>query len=432
MNGVEAAEVKARISLRALFERDTRVLKKSGANLVCLSPFVQEKTPSCVVHEKEGYFKCFSTGIGGDCFVYWKETRKCDFNTALAELASIAGVGPGLTPSPVVVAPKREEEAEALAAPISGDEAAKWTAAVATFLADEDEQRRMAEWRGYRLETVRWAIERGLMGVLPLHGVRRVAFPVERPEGGRLVQVAYHVRLGPDSPGNPERKASWRFMPSRCGSWPFVVGDVSNASVVFALEGQWDALALIDVMGWEAAWPVGVAVVGMRGATSWKRFLKFCLFAPRATLFCLSQSDEAGQRWFDEGGFAHEAQKKFHRVYGFRTAVEGCKDWNDCLKAGELNGPGWAEVFRRKLRGSGRPGGKKPTGKTFFQWCARQVNDKRDGPVGMAAADVVADKSRPRRRKPLATWERYWERRGVQGELREALRAAWTEWRGGR
>ncbi|MFZ4695458.1 MAG: CHC2 zinc finger domain-containing protein [Verrucomicrobiia bacterium] len=426
---VDASEVKARISLRELFERDTHVLKKSGANLVCLSPFVQEKTPSCYVHEKEGYFKCFSTGIGGDCFVYWQETRKCDFNTALAELASIARVGPGLTPSPVVMVPKREEEAEALAAPISGDEAAKWAKAVADFQADADEQLNIAEWRGYRLDTVKWAAARGLIGVLPIYGFRRVAFPVERPEGGKMVQVAYHARLGPETPGNPQAKGSWRFIPSQCGSWPFVVGDVESASVVFALEGQWDALALIDVMdGWTMVWPKGVAVVGMRGATSWKRFLKFYSFAQGATLFCLSQSDDAGQRWFDEGGFASEAQAKFHRVYGFKTLVDGCKDWNDCLKAGQLNGPGWAEVFRRKLRG--KPGGKKVAKKTFFQWCV--VAAKREGPVGIAARDVRADKLRPRRRKPLATWERHWERRGINGELRESLRAAWTEWRGGK
>ncbi|MFZ4696286.1 MAG: CHC2 zinc finger domain-containing protein, partial [Verrucomicrobiia bacterium] len=100
---VEASEVKARISLRDLFERDGHVLKRSGASLVCLSPFGQEKTPSCYVHEKEGFFKCFSSGLGGDCFVYWQNTRKCDFSAAIEALAAIAGVAPGLTPGPVVM-----------------------------------------------------------------------------------------------------------------------------------------------------------------------------------------------------------------------------------------------------------------------------------------------------------------------------------------
>ena len=48
----DASEVKARISLRGLFERDGHVLKRSGADLVCLSPFGQEKAPSCHLHEE--------------------------------------------------------------------------------------------------------------------------------------------------------------------------------------------------------------------------------------------------------------------------------------------------------------------------------------------------------------------------------------------
>ena len=112
-------------------------------------------------------------------------------------------------------------------------------------------------------------------------------------------------------------------------------------------------------MGWTKEWPKSGAVVGMRGATSWKRFLKHYSFAKGATLFLLAQSDDAGQRWFGKDGFASKEWEKFDRVYGFRMGKHGArKDFNDMAKAGEINGPALSERFRRKLQvkpGFGKP-----------------------------------------------------------------------------
>ena len=46
------------------------LLRSSSAGRSCkgLSPFTQEKTPSFYVHPDRGFYKCFSTGEGGDCF----------------------------------------------------------------------------------------------------------------------------------------------------------------------------------------------------------------------------------------------------------------------------------------------------------------------------------------------------------------------------
>ena len=180
MTGPSAEQVKARISLRALFERDGYVLKRKGSSLVCLSPFAQENTPSCHVHEEEGWFKDFSSGLGGDCFVYWQETRKVDFKAALEALASMAGHSGGGPLLPPIVRPAKPEVVE-LAPPLAGEQLKRWRAAVMRLKANPAEQERIASWRGYKLSTVQWAVAQGLMGLVRMYGQEREAFAVERP-----------------------------------------------------------------------------------------------------------------------------------------------------------------------------------------------------------------------------------------------------------
>lgn len=421
---VEAADVKARISLRALLERDGHVLKQNGADLVCLSPFGQEKTPSCHVHEKEGYLKCFSTGIGGDCFVYWQETRKVDFKAAMEALASIAGLSGGGPLLPPVVRPPKAEVVE-LASPLAGEDLERWTAAVARLKGSPAEQERIASWRGYDVATVRWMAETGMMGLVPCYGVMREAFVVERPAPRLMIPVSCHVRLGPNTPGNPHPKASWRYHPSGCGAWPFVIGDISTAAVVFACEGAWDVLALAQAMKWVGVGklPRGVACVGMRGATSWKKFESFT-WNKDAVLFAFPDRDAAGDKWFAPDGFLAAMKLRFSRVYPFRPMAASGKDLNDLLRIGGLNGEKLAAMFRRLiLRRRGR-------GITFLAWCRAAAKTREDG-IGRAARYVAADKGRPagrRSRSRLEDWERSWERAGVAAELLADLRAAWAEW----
>ena len=90
-------------------------------------------------------------------------------------------------------------------------------------------------------------------------------------------------------------------------------------------------------------------------------------------------------------------------------------------------GEAFAEMFRRKIRRVSR---KVKGGLTFYQWCRTKLDDMTR--IGDAARAVVADMGRPQRRKPLEVWERHWEHHGVDGDLLEALRASWAEWRGAR
>ena len=54
-------------------------LKRAGRSWKGLSPFTQEKTPSFYVHPDRGFFKCFSTGEGGDLFSFVMKMENLEF-----------------------------------------------------------------------------------------------------------------------------------------------------------------------------------------------------------------------------------------------------------------------------------------------------------------------------------------------------------------
>lgn len=62
-------------------------LKRAGRSWKGLSPFTQEKTPSFYVHPEQGFFKCFSTGEGGDCFSFVMKIENLEFIEAVEFLA---------------------------------------------------------------------------------------------------------------------------------------------------------------------------------------------------------------------------------------------------------------------------------------------------------------------------------------------------------
>jgi len=67
-------------------------LKKMGRNLKGLCPFHGEKTPSFMVNEELGIYKCFGCGAGGDIFNFLMAIEGLDFGEALHKLADKAGV----------------------------------------------------------------------------------------------------------------------------------------------------------------------------------------------------------------------------------------------------------------------------------------------------------------------------------------------------
>ncbi len=68
------------------------VLKKLGRHHKGLCPFHSEKTPSFMVNEELGLYKCFGCGAGGDVIKFLMEIEGMDFRDALERLAEKAGV----------------------------------------------------------------------------------------------------------------------------------------------------------------------------------------------------------------------------------------------------------------------------------------------------------------------------------------------------
>jgi DNA primase len=62
-------------------------LKRAGSSWKGLSPFTQEKTPSFYVHPDRGFYKCFSTGEGGDCFTFVMKVENLEFPEAIEFIA---------------------------------------------------------------------------------------------------------------------------------------------------------------------------------------------------------------------------------------------------------------------------------------------------------------------------------------------------------
>ena len=67
-------------------------LRKNGANFIACCPFHSEKSPSFVVNDVKGMFKCFGCGKGGDVVSFIKEYEKIDFNEALKRLSELTGI----------------------------------------------------------------------------------------------------------------------------------------------------------------------------------------------------------------------------------------------------------------------------------------------------------------------------------------------------
>jgi hypothetical protein len=118
---------------------------------------------------------------------------------------------------------------------------------------------------------------------------------------------------------------------------------------VFCLEGQWDVLALVDVMGWGEKLPPQVALVGMRGASSWKRFMRFFKWPPLATFFLISDSDEAGLGWFKPNSFMDALEPTCSSVWCFFPKRGSSKDFNDLCKARTVSRDDLLELFRERM-----------------------------------------------------------------------------------
>lgn len=331
----EAERIKELVDLVAVMRLDGHRLFRAGSQLVCLSPFKPEKTPSCYVDPVKQVFFDFSTGKAGDVFSYVQTRDGCSFKEAIVKLAGGDPAVLGRRRGPLV-----QVDATAALRPMAQAHAEEWREGCRFLAGSLKHQVRIAEWRGFKPETVRAFAAAGLMGKVDHSGERREAFLVEAPVDGKRTAVGYHTLLR-----KPDGSKIFYYVPKGIGAWPFVIGcDPGAADALMLLEGQWDAIAFCEACEWGAAPPPRVSVVGLRGAHTWKRFMEH--YPPRkgAVVFMFADDDAAGLAWFDEGGFADRLEGSARAVH--RHYWEGVKDFNDAHRVGLS---GLVEYMRSKI-----------------------------------------------------------------------------------
>lgn len=446
-------EIKSRLNITRLFELDSRHLKRSGSSLVAHCPFHDEKTPSCQVNEAKSNYHCYGCGAHGDIFEYWQQSRGCDFKTALEQLADIIGLSPVEMQAKAPKATKTNKpkiKKEELPKELSGSSLSDWESANNRLKNDPAYQEKIAKWRGYTNTIIPWAAENNLIGLYQYYNKTRAALLVEMPTEKKLIPVGSHIRLSANSPGNKHTKQSWRFTPAGCGAWPFIVGDHTSAKYLFITEGQWDALALIDMMEWhkQHKWPTHICVIGMRGASSGDKLTENYSLRKDSIAFAFADADQAGSNWFfapcyqcpkhpknsDQNistkdcqncpqrkpSFIEKLQTKIKTVHGIQPAEAGC-DLNDIISTGQLT----KEHMRNFLKSKIPIHRAKPIGDTITQWCRKNKDANHPPEIINAIEQILTDKKRPKNRKPLSTWVTHWKKMNLNNDEINNLQATW-------
>lgn len=412
--------IKERLSLLDVFRRDGLEPRRMGSGWFVCCPFHDEKTPSCKVEEKK--FHCFGCGAGTDVFDYWERSRGLSKKDSIEQLASLAGIAPlsdGYTRP--IARPAPRIAPEEVIPPLTAEERADWFACVDRLRRNSAEIARIASWRGISEDVIRWALDRGIIGLKKWMGQLREAFLVEMPEspGGPLIPVATHIRLAPHTRGNPRDKAAWHFDPKQRGAWPLIIGDHATATHLFLMEGQWDALALVHLMGWHRTWPPTACIIAMRGSTSFRKLLSHYALHEKSTAFAIADADQAGSKWFEPDGLVHQLSAKVRTVHSFWPGIPGA-DFNDLVHHHGLTRDALIRILSPKLRSRRHAA---PTGPTFYTWCKSRTSAPE--PIGRAARLVCADPTRPSGRPRASMWERHWRKLNLPPDVVADLRHAW-------
>ena len=82
------ADLRARTDIIEVIRSEGVKLRRRGrCEMIGLSPFTREKTPSFVVNTEKQIFKCFSSGKGGTVFSFLMYKRDVCFEEAVKILA---------------------------------------------------------------------------------------------------------------------------------------------------------------------------------------------------------------------------------------------------------------------------------------------------------------------------------------------------------
>ena len=86
-------EIKLRLKVSQVVGQTVK-LKKRGKEVIGLSPFSNEKTPSFTVNDEKGFYHCFSSAEHGNIFDFLMKVKNYKFGEAVKALAADAGMKP--------------------------------------------------------------------------------------------------------------------------------------------------------------------------------------------------------------------------------------------------------------------------------------------------------------------------------------------------
>jgi DNA primase len=275
-------ELKGRIDLYDVVSPYVQ-LKKSGSSWVGLSPFSQEKSPSFYVHPDKGFFKCFSSGEGGDAISFIQKIENLEFTEAIEFLAQRFSI-------PLQYAEENSPSAKpAVSRSLKSDLyelhklVAEWFHQ-RLFDEDQDSQSTKKYWledRGFSLETA----QEFLIGYAPVDRFalgKYCAFTARKleqtPEWGDRKSPKYV-----NSPETPIfEKGNLLF------NLHLANKEISEDSEFLLVEGQLDAIR---------CWDMGFRTVVAPQGTAFKDSQAMLLYRSKPKgVVCLLDGDSAGQK----------------------------------------------------------------------------------------------------------------------------------------
>ena len=146
-----------------------------------------------------------------------------------------------------------------------------WPACVAAFTGEKTQ--RLANCRGYSIDTVSWVKKSGLIGLF--NGC--IAFPVH-DHAGNVVAIHYRLKDG-----------SWRYYPHGAKLRPFVIGGLPAGDPVHDFESYWDGFAFMDKSGERSG------IIITRGASNGALVSE--LISERSTVYLWTQNDTPAEKW---------------------------------------------------------------------------------------------------------------------------------------
>jgi hypothetical protein len=347
-------QIRDRITVKALYEKELGPLRRSGSNWTGRCPFHEEKTGSFSIRVgDEGRAKCFGCGWNGDIFDFWGGLRNVDFAEAARQLGGLTGVSPRV--AGVAFSPTPRPRPSRGHGPDGSEE---WTRALIPplDLPTRAELEMLATSRGLQVPGLERAAEAGRLRCCDWPqfyrrsqwekaDVTHRSWCVTDKDGW----VAEYRRLDGQkytqtkAGEEPRQIKSWS---TKNKAWPLGAGEVAKGSRVILVEGGADMLA-----GYHFLWGMGVhgvTVVAMLGASNRIASQALGHFAGARVKIVMDADEartnertgkakapgmEAAARWQDQLTTAG-AIVGVYSLYGLETAKgKAVKDLNDLAMA---------------------------------------------------------------------------------------------------